>query len=92
MSTSFTPLGREFLVWCPERGMEREDAHRVLAHSAEGAARKWGEWDDARSADYSIARGNPTTVRVCDAAAPEAEGASFVVRAELRPLYTAERA
>jgi hypothetical protein len=80
-----------WIVWCPERGQDREDGRSVDAHSAAAAAERWAEQDDARSADYMIVRGNDATVLV----AADCEGSTehkFIVSGESRPEYRARMA
>ena len=80
-----------YLVWCPDRGSEKEDGMRVLAFSPESAATKWAERDDADSADYLIVRGNDATVLVAEDRedAPEHR---FIVSGESSPVYRARAA
>lgn len=80
-----------FIVWHPENGQTREDGRKVPAFSAESAAVKWAERDDADSADYLIVRGNDATVMVAedrDGSEPE----RFVVSGESCPVYRARKA
>lgn len=91
MSMFGTVSGTAFQVWCPERGQEKGDGMLIRAHSAESAAVKWAERDDAESADYLIVRGNDATVLVAEDrdGAPEQR---FTVSGESCPVYRARQA
>lgn len=56
----------EYIVWCPDRGATKEDGHHIKAFDPESAATRWAEWDDARSADYTIVSGSPVEVLVAE--------------------------
>jgi hypothetical protein len=62
----FESMKTEYVVWCPDRGATKEDGRRISAFDHESAATRWAEWDDARSADYTIVGGSPAEVLVAE--------------------------
>lgn len=80
--------GNVYLVWYPDRGGSREDGRRVRSHSPEGAAIAWAQWDDARSADYTIVGGQPAEIVVAEDRHGSPEYL-FTVTGESCPVYTA---
>jgi len=79
---------REFAVWCPDYGEEREDAWQCQAFDAEQAAEQWAEWSDWSSADYTIVAGrDEPEVLVLEAGATTP--VRFVVTGEAVPSYRA---
>lgn len=89
--SEFLALRTNWRVWCPDRGSDKEDGMLVAAFTAESAATKWAERDDAESADYSIVSGNDARVIVAEDrdGAPEHR---FVVSGESCPVYRARAA
>lgn len=80
-------MSAQFIVWCPKRGATREDGKLVKASDAERAVEVWAEWDDARSADYSIVSGTNLDVVVLDVR--EDREQTFIVSGRSEPVYTA---
>ena len=80
--------GTVYRVWCPERGATKEDGRLIRSYGPDGAATLWAEWDDASSADYTIASGTPADVIVSEDrdGAPEHR---FTVSGESQPVYRA---
>lgn len=76
----------KFTVWCPEHGSEFEDGRSFDAYSAAHAAKTWGKYEDAYSAEYSIVGGCEVTVMVRD---EDGHDSSFVVSGEAEPVYYA---
>ena len=77
-----------WLVWQPDGGQEENDAEKVRARTPAEAAEKWAEWDDHRSADYSIVGGSNATV--CVRRADGGEVLRYVVSGESVPSYSAK--
>lgn len=78
---------KTFLVWCPDMGSGREDAHEIQAYDHESAAKGWAEREDWWSAEYSIVSGRETpTVCVAEGEEPEQQ---FIVSGESVPQHYA---
>ena len=77
-----------FLVWCRDNHGVEEEGDRIHAYDHSAAAEKWAECDDHDSADYSIVRGSPATVRV-RATTGDAGEKWFEVSGESLPSYSA---
>ena len=79
-------MKQSFLVWCPARGSDVDDARVQMAYGSEQAACLWAERDDAASADYTIVGGNPASVIVRD---PDGVDHAITVSGESQPYYSA---
>lgn len=79
-------MGR-YIVWCPDIGQEQEDGAKVTARCPQTAAQEWADWQDRRSAEYSIVGGTDVTVTVLDINSGERR--DWIVSGESVPIYRA---
>lgn len=94
------PKCHEFMVIpdrhkCPpifevRRDEDGDEWEAIRAFDHESAAKKWGQWDDCESADYSIANGNEATVLVREVGSEDVK--RFVVSGESTIVYSAREA
>ena len=81
-----SPAPLHFICWQPDHGSTVEDGRRVRAYDAECAAENYARDDDARSADYLIAGGQPAEVHVFDGEVTH----RFMVSGRSEPVYFAK--
>ena len=59
-------MSKTYKVWWPDRGQELYDAQTIKAFDHEDAAKKWADWYDYHSNDYSIVGGEAAEVWVLE--------------------------
>ena len=69
-----------------------DEAAVIYAADADSAAEKWAYREDRDSAEYSIVRGQPATVRVRPVGPVEVASVLLIVSGEAVPTYHAEAA
>lgn len=82
-------MSKMFKVWWPDRGQEMDDATTVKAFDAEDAAKKWADWYDYHSNDYSIVGGESAEVLVLGE--DEIVPAPVTVHGEMTRTYRARQ-